>query len=64
MMVFHDFLVFRVCVEKYAGILMFLPLYVTCLLFCSFQNSFFVLHVECFDYDMSRGVSFLVLMVW
>jgi hypothetical protein len=33
-------------------------------LFCSFQYSFIVLYIECFHYDMSGGVCFLVLMFW
>jgi hypothetical protein len=63
-MSFHDLLEFRVCVEKSAVILMGLPLYMTYLFFCSFQNSFFDLCAEVFDYDVSRGVSVLFLMVW
>jgi hypothetical protein len=63
-MSFHDLFVFRVWVEKTAVILMSLPLYVTCLFFCSFQHSFFVLCAECFDYGVSGGVSFLDRTVW
>jgi hypothetical protein len=33
-------------------------------LFCSFQNSVFVLYVECFDYHVSGSVSFLIPVVW
>jgi hypothetical protein len=41
-----------------------LPLYVTYLFsFAAFKYSFFVLHVEYFDY-MSGCMSFLILMVW
>jgi hypothetical protein len=59
-----DLLTFRVCVEKSAAILMGLSSHVIFVFpFCSFPYSFFVLYIECFDYDTYGGVSFLVLIV-
>jgi hypothetical protein len=40
-----------------------LPTYDLSFFFGSFHNFFFVLCAECFDYDVSGGVSFC-LMVW
>jgi hypothetical protein len=59
---FHDYLAFRVWVDKSAIILMGLPLYVTCLFsFAAFR----ILSIEYFDYGVSGGVSLLVLSsVW
>jgi hypothetical protein len=59
-MSFLDPFIFRVYVEVSAVVLMDFPLYATYLfLFCSFHYSFFVLYVECVDYDM-----FSVILFW